>query len=289
MKARTIFSLSVVLFFMVALCLTSGCTQPADNSAALEAKQAAAEAKEAAMTAQKLAQKALDAREIQNVMSRHAYYHSVGLHYEELEDIWVSEDGEYADTASFKNMVGIWQGIPLIKVFYADVNLKNRKRDLEAVATVHPEVKDDPNYHLGGGSWNIHTQTTPVIEVAGDGKTAKGVWYSPGIMEAAVVKDGKVEVQGGWFWEKYGVDFVRENGQWKIWHIGMYYDNTPPAWGAAQEPVQETGEQVSTMTMVEPTRPNPEPYKGWTPTTTYDKIEPRLPEPYETFSETFSY
>jgi len=289
MKTTTKGFISALACTAAALCLFAGCAQQPDNSAAIEAQQAADAAQQAALEAQKMSQRAQDMIEVQNVMGRHAYYHSVGLHFEELADIWVSRDGEFADTATFKNMAGIWEGMELITEFYAELNLKNRRKDLEAVATVYPEVKDDPNYELGGGSYIIHTLTTPLIEIAGDGKTAKGVWYSPGISTNALVQNGKVETTGGWFWEKYGVDFVKENGEWKIWHIGMYYDNTPPGWGATREQMVQTGEQESTMSAVPPTRPNPEPYAAWTPTTIYDKVEPRMPEPYETFSETFSY
>ena len=42
------------------------------------------------------------------------------------------------------------------------------------------------------------------------------------------------------------------------------------------------------MQMVKPTQPNPDPYTGWTPTWV-PRIQSNLPEPYYTFSETFSY
>jgi hypothetical protein len=30
--------------------------------------------------------------------------------------------------------------------------------------------------------------------------------------------------QYNWFWEKFGVDFVKEDGEWKIWHFQIYSD-----------------------------------------------------------------
>jgi hypothetical protein len=56
----------------------------------------------------------------------------------------------------------------------------------------------------------MHTLTTPIIEVAGDGKTAKGMWYSPGQV-TEVGQDGKPMAM--WMWEKYGADFER---RWQV-------------------------------------------------------------------------
>ncbi len=66
------------------------------------------------------------------------------------------------------------------------------------------------------GVLHMHAMLSPVIEVAGDGKTAKGVWDSFG---PNIVDPNK---EGGWLWVKYGVDFVKENGAWKIWHLQVY-------------------------------------------------------------------
>jgi hypothetical protein len=66
------------------------------------------------------------------------------------------------------------------------------------------------------GMIHIHSMLTPVIEIAEDGQTAKGVWdsFGPGANngnDAGVVA-----------WLKYAVDFVREDGDWKIWHMQVY-------------------------------------------------------------------
>lgn len=69
-----------------------------------------------------------------------------------------------------------------------------------------------------------HALATPVIEVAGDGKTAKVVWFSPGF-ETMPPFEG--ETQGHksyWCWGKYGIDFIKnpETGEWKIWHMKWF-------------------------------------------------------------------
>ena len=65
------------------------------------------------------------------------------------------------------------------------------------------------------GNMNLHTLTTPVIEVADDGKTAKGLWISPGVECPRVPLFGG-EHQAAWCWIKYGVDFAKEDGKWKV-------------------------------------------------------------------------
>lgn len=228
------------------------------------------------------AERALAMLEVQNTMSRHAYYHAAGKHVEEMNAIWVSPDGEYADTAKWSNPSGVWEGYDQVYAFYGQTKLDASQSALDVISEIYPEVENIPE-NLGiGTEWVIHTNSTGIIEVAGDGKTAKGVWYSPGIGYNAVLKDdGTIGKSGMWFWEKYGADFAKEDGEWKLWHLQMYYDNTPETWG-------DEGETLGMPNPPAATRENPDPYQAWTPTT-LQKIQPQLPEPYYTFSETFSY
>jgi hypothetical protein len=73
-------------------------------------------------------QQALDIAEVQNVMSRHAYYHEVGYHLQELQDIWVKEDGDWAATASFGQNHGYWVGMKRIKQVYCEMNEKKQEK-----------------------------------------------------------------------------------------------------------------------------------------------------------------
>lgn len=228
------------------------------------------------------AERALAMLEVQNTFSKHAYYHAAGKHVEEMNDIWASPDGPYADTVKWTNPMGVWDGWDQVYEFYCQTKLEASQSALDVISAIYPEIENTLE-NLGiGTEWAIHTQTTAIIEVADDGKTAKGLWYSPGIAINAVVKDdGTIGKSGMWFMEKYGADFVKEDGEWKLWHIQMYYDNAPDTWG-------EEGEPLGKYNMPEPTRENPDPYQAWTPTT-LQKIQPQFPEPYSTFSETFSY
>ena len=70
----------------------------------------------------------------------------------------------------------------------------------------------------------IHDINTPVIEVAADCGTARGVWISPGIATANMPAGKK----GLWAWVKYDCDFIREPDGWKIWHMRKYEVFTVP-------------------------------------------------------------
>lgn len=62
-----------------------------------------------------------------------------------------------------------------------------------------------------------HYVCTPIIEVAGDGKTARAKFDSPG-HETQI--DGKSGHKAFWCWGSYSAEFIKEpDGKWKIWHL----------------------------------------------------------------------
>lgn len=79
----------------------------------------------------------------------------------------------------------------------------------------------DPGMVKGlSGALYIHTVTTPVIEVAEDMKTARGMWWSNGTEGNGLNgADFPLMGWGGWMWGGYCVDFINEDGEWKIWHM----------------------------------------------------------------------
>lgn len=239
-----------------------------------------------------VAQRALDTIQIQNTMSKVLHYHNANRHDIIFNEILAKNP---PTPITFANQSGVWVGRETIKKFFVDANDESMKRNLEEISKVLPEVKNVPE-NLGVGSWIAHTQTTPIIEVAGDGKTAKGVWYSPGASLSTSVRDGKLVTSGTWFWEKYAVDFIKEDGKWKIWHQHMFYDVTAPIgsnWAEqrsqqVQRELGEDEEKQQAIGIVPPTRPPIDTYTQWSPTRV-PQVAPRLPEPYYTFSETFSY
>ena len=70
------------------------------------------------------------------------------------------------------------------------------------------------------GSLCSHNQNTECIVVAEDGKTARGVWCCTGTEQDGW--DTIAESCAGWCFGKYDVDFIKEDGRWKILHMHLY-------------------------------------------------------------------
>jgi hypothetical protein len=262
-------------------------------------------------------QRALDTWAVQNLMSKHEYYHAAGFNLEEVDALWVSPNGEFAKNACFFSPGWVMQGVATVRKAYGEGHASDKEKAFEELKKVYPELANmDAKTANIGGEFAMHTSTTPIIEVAADGKTAKGIWYSPGIGLTPHVNGNSVQVGSIFFWEKYAGDFVKENGQWKIWHLGMYYDFTPsfpetmtaqlnkgtapkaqaggpggPGGGAPPQ-AQSNKEKGETMTAEDIAKggmlQNPYKYPSWSPDRK-NLITPKFPEPYETFSKTFSY
>lgn len=124
--------------------------------------------------------------------------------------------------------------------------------------------------------------TTPIIEVSGDCKTAKGAWTSPGV-ETNFDNTGKPHA--GWCWIKYACDFIKEEGEWKIWHLNCFltfssdYYKSWAEGGDIPKEVREGG-----VPLQSPDAPNPYPhYKPYDPHLRRGLL-PAFPYPYETFN-----
>jgi len=76
------------------------------------------------------------------------------------------------------------------------------------------EIGDNMAGNDNVGHMPLHLLTTPIVEVAGDGQTAKGVWMAVGMVAMVDHKTNKPKAD--WEWTRYGVDFVIEDGVWKI-------------------------------------------------------------------------
>jgi|WetSurMetagenome_2_1015567.scaffolds.fasta_scaffold109692_2 hypothetical protein len=116
----------------------------------------------------------------------------------------------------------------------------------------------------------VNSLTTPVIEVAGDCETARAVWLCPGL-------EGLTPT-----WTKYGCDFRKQDGEWKIWHLHAYglttglemkESFTPriKAENGADKPPTTSWEYSGTARYI-PLEPEPpKPYATWD----YTKMEPK--------------
>ncbi len=157
----------------------------------------------------------------------------------------------------------------------------------EAAIRLNPELAGKaPEELLGVGALHGSNLTTPVIELAGDGKTAKGLWYLlDGEVDYGPAGYGAVHCLG-----RIGVDFIREDDGWKIWHLVYAEDIRTPmgeSWTAARPEENAELPELAEFRFPEPNVPA-EVYERW-----HDRRQtkpfPPVPEPYTTFAETFSY
>jgi hypothetical protein len=126
--------------------------------------------------------------------------------------------------------------------------------------------------------------TNAVIEVAGDGKTAKAVWMAPGFETTRDPRSG--EIKAGWCWTKYACDFINEDGQWKLWHWNnflTFFCEFDKGWAEGGEHyTRQPGKEIPLPAGFGPDGPpihRHRPYSPGNPPT----LLPALPEPYETY------
>lgn len=141
-------------------------------------------------------QRAYDMIQIKNVMARHAFYHAASRHDIEMETLWAHN----APNVSWGNMGGFQIGRDVVWSFYVKPHIGKVCKPGEAF---------------------MHTLTTPLVEIAGDGKTAQAMWYTPGYGTGRGGPDAPADapLKGEWMYERYAIDFIKEDGEWKIWHF----------------------------------------------------------------------
>lgn len=233
-------------------------------------------------------QRAKDVLEIQNVMSMHEYYHTASMHQEEIDNIWAQKTPGVAFEEAA--LIGRNEGLEAIKACYVKHFDKFLKAAAEDARLIFPHLAKEKEAPYGVRI--VHTLTTPVIEVAEDGQTAKGMWLSPGHMTLPVgARKGRGKMQAFWQWDKYAVDFVKEDGKWKIWHLYVGTDFCTPyetSWVESALAPAAGPEFENSGSFPETNAPRALVYEEYSPFKVA-KFAPKPPVPYKTFSETFSY
>lgn len=129
--------------------------------------------------------------------------------------------------------------------------------------------------------------TTPIIELAEDGQTAKGLWHVHGC-DNTLTACGPLST---WSLGFLAIDFRLEQDQWRIWHVLHAEDVAAPMGESWLHPVPRDPkpEFAAVAALKKPPytvqRQNYIPYAPDRPFTP----PPPLPEPYSTFADTFSY
>jgi hypothetical protein len=235
--------------------------------------------------AESAAQRAADRGAVENVFSRYMHYHNAYSDQRIIDELWAKP------------------GTPGIRARYNNVGVYTNWDSVTA-------------YHRGRprpvGKLLLHYTTTPVIEVSEDGTSAKGLWImagtESGLTDPEVAKgvpewvfsggevDGK-RVWAHWVWCKYGVDFIKQDGQWRIWHFRCYeiarapFDKDWVSFAAANQESHDShlawfgddGVPVFLPDTDEPVQTRYRPYANDRAQT----LDPVPPRPYAEFEDTF--
>lgn len=161
------------------------------------------------LTLEERVRNAAASQEVENVKAMHSYLHGRADATGEWGRIWSRSD-ETAWAHGFGRMRGFAQ------IWYGSVSHYDAQAFQNYLETfqLYPEIGGKDPRPLMEAS--IHTLVTDIIEVAADGKSARGMFITPGIIHSRLTK-----YQAKYctiLWERYGSDFVCEDGEWKYLH-----------------------------------------------------------------------
>lgn len=184
---------------------------------------------------------------------------------------------------------GSYIGPDAVKGYYAAVVERN-KLSAKLLQDRLPEKLGEKTEEeiYGIGPFQVKPLTAPVIEVAEDGETAKGLWFCLGC-SAEVTSRGP---EANWTWGYFAGDFVYEEDMWKIWHLQYLNDVDSlcgQSWGRDILPYPELPEFAALKEFSYPEYTVRESVRALYSVDRPLTAAPRIPEPYRTFSETFSY
>ncbi|MCD8145101.1 MAG: nuclear transport factor 2 family protein [Oscillospiraceae bacterium] len=233
---------------------------------------------------QQLAERFIDQREIQNVMGKYALMTMICKQNDLVEKFWSTKAPQ--PTLALNN--GYYVGLEAISGYYQAVT-DNLAAKAPLMKSLFPrqlgEKSDDEVY--GAGEHYPRPLTSPLVEVAADGQTAKGLWQVMGA-DNNITEYGPLST---WSWGYVAADFVLEDDEWKIWHLVEFTELASPvacSWVKGNPyPVQDAYASLADQTLPAPTV-KADLYEVYSPERAYT-APPRMPEPYDTFAETFSY
>ncbi len=237
-------------------------------------------------TTEELTSRWEDVREIENLMGKRTFNEILGQNDKIWNEYWCKKAPD--PCLGFNN--GYYRGYEAIEGYYKAVH--------DRIALQTELVQKAFPGKLGGKSideiFNVGNLvcgniSTPLIELAEDGKTAKGIWYVMG----ADIEIGPSGPESYHSWGRVGVDFIKEDGAWKIWHMVFAEDIWCPTgqnWGVPEHPKATADPRFAALADFKMPEPN-------VPMQVHEifhekrplKPFPPLPERYATFAETFSY
>lgn len=184
---------------------------------------------------------------------------------------------------------GYYRGTEAVKGYFKAIEAQTKLESALIQKKYPNRLAAKSNEEIYGvGILHYKAMEIPVVEIAGDGETAKAIYHIHG-SNTRLTPAGQVS-----YWERAYVacDFIREDGQWRVWHMLYVYDIDHPCgtkW-TDTAPVYEEDPIYAAVKDFHFPAPN-------VPCTVRELYSagrkltppPEYPVRYETFAETFSY
>lgn len=223
-------------------------------------------------------------RELKNIMGRISHDYAVKQEAEVYSRYWSTRD----DVCLGLNN-GYYKGKEAVAGYY-DALREQIKLSSSLIQKKFPEELGDKSEEeiFGVGMITYLPFESQVIEIADDEKTAKGIWNVRG-SSCNFTQAGPI---ANWLFGWAAVDFIMEDGEWKIWHLLLVFnvDHQCGVGFCGDEKVFEPVpgfEAMADFALPEPNVPGTvfEAYRFDRPRTK----SPEAPVPYDSFENTFSY
>lgn len=96
---------------------------------------------------------------------------------------------------------------PDVSVEFSDSGVYRGPESVAGLYAAFGVTREIPGFFL------MHMTVDPYIEMAADGRSARSQWLSPGITGS--------NSSAGWVFGPYYVDYVKEDGEWRILHSNL--------------------------------------------------------------------
>ena len=230
---------------------------------------------------------ALSSQEVENVKARHTYLHGRTDTVTEFATMWALNKN-----CSWAHGFGRMRGVD--QVWYGSVNQYDQMamENWLEMHKIYPEVGGKDPRPLMENS--VHTLVADVVEVAADGKSARTSYFTPGLISSRLTPEQKRYCNV--LWERYGADFVYENGKWLYLHEHVCPDIPGRLdcgnWahdGYVRDSAPDTGEYMPATLGAPPPVTDPGPLHRDYTCTQPPQDDPHWPEPYETLDDDNTY
>jgi hypothetical protein len=157
--------------------------------------------------------------EVENLHARHVYCHSQNHNMVECDTMW-----SHDPRVSWGHSFGKWLTFTGVKYGWAGSQERQSLANFLKLTQVWPQVGGED--YMSCQEYPMHTLATDIIEIADDGKTARASFYTPGTISSTL--NTSKEREGMWMWERYGIEYICEDGEWKLFTTQVCADVVGP-------------------------------------------------------------